>query len=77
MHDLVREIFTDAGATPDEIEAIDQSCRVLAEEVRKLIIGCSNLAREELRMPLRVLYVRVVEADMLKALEQYRYAGHA
>lgn len=77
MHDLVKEIFVDAGATPDEIEAIDQSCRVLAEEVRKLIIGCSDLARPELVMPLRVLYVRVIEADMVKALHQYRIAGHA
>lgn len=75
MHDQIREIFKDAGATDQEIEVIGKACVVVAEEVRNLVIDCSSIVRPELIMPLRVLFARVIHADMEKAFRQYRTEG--
>lgn len=75
MHDQVREIFRDAGATEQEIEVIGKACVVIAQEVRDLVIDCSGIVRPELIMPLRVLFARVIHADMEKAFLRYRTEG--
>lgn len=72
MDDQVKQIFRDAGASDEEIEVIGKACVVVAQEVRDLVVDCSSLVRPELIMPLRVLFARVIHADMEKAFTQYR-----
>lgn len=75
MHQQIETIFRDAGATDQEIQVIEKACVVVAEEVRNLVVDCSSIVRPELIMPLRVLFARVIHADMEKAFLQYRTAG--
>lgn len=72
MDDQVKQIFRDAGASDEEIEVIGKACVVVAQEVRDLVVDCSSIVRPELIMPLRVLFARVIHADMEKAFTQYR-----
>lgn len=72
MDDQVKQIFRDAGASDEEIEVIGKACVVVAQEVRDLVVDCSSIVRPELIMPLRVLFARVIHADMEKAFIQYR-----
>lgn len=72
MHEMVAEIFRDAGASDEELQVIGKACVVVAQEVRDLVIDCSSIVRPELILPLRVLLARVIHADMEKAFLQYR-----
>lgn len=72
MDDQVKQIFRDAGASDEEIEVIGKACVVVAQEVRDLVVDCSSIVRPELIMPLRVLFTRVIHADMEKAFIRYR-----
>lgn len=74
MHDMIREIFADAGASEEELKIIEATCKICAEEVRNLVIDCSGVVAPARQMALRVLLARVIHADMEKAFMRYRDA---
>lgn len=72
MHEMVAEIFRDAGASDEELLVVGKACVVVAQGVRDLVVDCSGIVRPELILLLRVLFARVIHADMEKAFTQYR-----
>lgn len=72
MHDQVKQIFRDAGATELEIGAMDEATRAAAMEVRGIVIATSALVRPELMQAFRVHLCRVIHGDMEAAFTQYR-----
>lgn len=72
MHPDVRAIFTDAGATEEELTLLDAACRTTAQEVRDLIDAVAGSFRSEIAGPVRVLLVRVIHTDMERAFTRYK-----
>lgn len=75
MHPQVETIFRDAGASDEEIAQIDQLIVAAATEARAVVTATSNLVRDDLQMPMRILLCRVIHADMERAFSQYRTTG--
>lgn len=76
MHDLINEIFKDAGASERDLQKIEAAAVVVAAEVRELVLQCAAThPNKNLHLPLRVLLCRVIHADMEKAFTQYKTEG--
>lgn len=75
MHEMINEIFKDAGATEDDLVMIEQTCLVVAQEARQLVLAASGVVPPQFQLPLRVLLARVIHADMEKAFKQYKTDG--
>lgn len=75
MHDMIREIFADAGATEEDLAMIEAICLTTAQEVRMHILNRASVVPPTFELPLRVLLARIVHADMEKAFMQYRTLG--
>lgn len=75
MDNKVKEIFRDAGASETELEAIDQLSLVAAQGAREAVLVCADMLRPELRPALRMLFARVIHADMERAIASYRTGG--
>lgn len=74
MHEMINEIFRDAGATEEDLKMIEELCLLTAMEVRQHVLNRASAVPPTFQLPMRVLLARIVHADMEKAFMQYRTA---
>lgn len=72
MHASVREIFEDAGASPEDLLVIEGMVQRVGLEVRDLIDAASAGVNPSLMLAVRVYLCRVIHADMEKKIGEYR-----